>query len=960
MKKRNSPYTGILLTVAACLLPMSVLAQQELGSSGNWTETTINDNKSVDIDGDISLEGTITIGDGNGSPASLTINNVADKEVTITRTTNNVMFRLHHGSKLTIKGKDGKMIVIDGGSEMKWTATEEEWEAHKKKSWKDLEYKEYEYTYQPLIGRDDFSTNMIETNGELVLENVRVEDYNGGNEQHNHAIHVAKISTDPCGKTTLKNCTITRCRSDRGSAIFVDKQTNEKNNKETCAVTLENVTIERCMVNPKHWTDDASWGGVIRFSGGSEGNLTMKNCTMKQNYSTGDGSCLWWNAGGSKASVPELTLIGCRFINNRSDRDAGAVRLESGFSFKEQETVFENNSCGRYGGAVQVADYHQTGGDNQVSEYNFDLNENLYVENNYAGEAGGGIAFYYIGNELPDESTFNIHLNGLNVTKNEAGIRGGGIIFTDLRQEVLKKYTFNVLMDRGYIAENKAGKGGGGIFARKFIIRNSFSTSRLITSANIEITGNEVTAADAIEKGGTGGGGGIAVYEGTMHLNSCNISNNRVTALNNEKTMERGYGGGILINRSEFTLDGNDNNISGNEANVGGGVAVLNTTENTKNIKFVSGIINGNTAHIAGGGASIVGNTKVTISGVNITDNTAADGGGLYVRGTTYVAPGTATVTYTGGDIKRNKAIFKDGEAQTPLEGETGWHKEVTDISGMGGGLCVNGRSTLEILVESSENLGIQGNTAVNGGDDVFCNGDNNTIVVLPNVASMATVEDGDRLFWVEDYITNDKDYKQGTAVNTSWKNDNIRFRDAQENNRMSEVFRLSQKADYPFNSQYGDDPDKIYQEFKNTYMCLTLGSVFTNIILQKSGMTERDNAIFKIYRWELSKGETVPEDLKTNKDYLYMTMILTDRDKAGDLRRKRIQADYGYYYYVEETTNWSWAYDSTVVPENKLRKIDKDAASDPEKRTFTFTNTPKDDTPRHAESVKVNEMPGK
>ena len=601
-----------------------------------------------------------------------------------------------------------------------------------------------------------------------------------------------------------------------------------------------------------------------------------------------------------------------------------------------------------------MADYNQKGGDNHVTNYDYDLNEYLVVKNNYAGEGGGGIAFYYVGNKLHEGSTFTVHLNGLNVTENEAGVRGGGIIFTDLREEGSTKYIFNVLMDRGSITNNKAGKGGGGIFARKFNISNSFS--RTTSSTNIEITGNVVTEADAIEEGGTGGGGGIAVYDGTMHINSCNISNNTVTAKGGETAVEKGYGGGILINRGTFTLDGNDNKISNNKANVGGGIAVLNATDKPIEVGLLMGNITANTAHIAGGGVAVVGNIKATINGVNITnENNASNGGGLYLHGRedaqgNPIDGGTAIVTYEGGQISGNKAVSKQ-----ELTNTTARNKNVVEVSGMGGGIFVHRNSTLELLIERQTELGIQKNTADNGADDVFCNGTQNTLIVLPGVASM-TVEDGDKLFWVEDYITNDKDYKQGTNVNKSWNSDNIRYRYAVENNQMNNVFRLSQNPDYTFSYPY-QSSDAIYQEFRGTYMCLTLGSVFTNIILEKKGMAERDNAIFKIYRWELSKGGEVPEDLK---DYLYMTMILTDRDKSGDLRRKRIQADYGYYYYVEETP-WSWAYESAVNPgSSNMRKIDKEAASDPSKRTFTFTNTPKSDTPPHAESVKINEMPGK
>lgn len=965
--KRN--FAAKLLVLAACLLPTLAFGQN-LPQKGTWTTTTITGTKTVNLTGDVTIKGTITIGKDDGTPASLTINNSTNNEVTIKRTESLIMFEVFYGSTLTITGKDGAKIVIHGGADLVWDNSG--WEAQKRKGW--VEYEGTNYKYTPLKPRTNTfvakqNHSLIRTSGTLNVKNVRIEQFYAENNKA-HAIWMGGRSIagaySGCGQTTLTDCEFRWCRSMYGCAIFVE-HTKEfpGNTRENCALTLNRVKIWQCMVNSNNGAGGSpNGGGAIRFRGTVLGNLIMRQCEMTQNYATFDASCVMWNAGGAADSRerPEMVLDGCTFSDNRSDRSGGAVCIESGFRFENNKTEFRNNSCGAYGGALKVGDYTISEGGFEATSYDYNLDGNLIVDNNYAGEAGGGVAFVFNANALKDGFTFNINMNGMNVTNNAAGERGGGILFANTRKgSNLKTYYFNVYLNSGVISKNTAIKAGGGIFARGMDIKTNTSGDK------VTISENKVTAAEGVagEDGAKGGGGGINLYDGTMHLNTCEITSNIVTGANGKTDLTNGYGGGIMLNRSTFTLDGS-NNISGNQANVGGGVAALNETETGHTVSLTSGNINDNTANLCGGGVAIVGNVKMTVSGVNIKGNKAINAGGIYMRGRTLenneIAGAGATLTYTGGQITGNmaKATLKEGEAVPPLTNATAYQATTDKIKGIGGGICLGGNTTLEMLVTRNADLGIHDNIADNGADDVFCSGASGTTVVLPNVASMA-VENGNRLFWVEDYITDDTQYEKGTAIDEAWNHNNIRYRDAKENHEMSKVFRLSQvvngKQKYTFNESYNGS-DAIYQKFPNTYMSLTLGEVFTNIILQKSGMAERDNAIFKIYRWELSKGETLPEDLKTNKEYLYMTMILTDRDKDGDLRRKRIQADYGYYYYIEET-KWSWAYDSTVDPTNGVRRIDKDATNEAD-RTFTFTNTPKKNVPKHAESVKINEMPGK
>lgn len=67
-------------------------------------------------------------------------------------------------------------------------------------------------------------------------------------------------------------------------------------------------------------------------------------------------------------------------------------------------------------------------------------------------------------------------------------------------------------------------------------------------------------------------------------------------------------------------------------------------------------------------------------------------------------------------------------------------------------------------------NLGVYGNLADYGADDIFANG-NGTSIDLPDISQMQLSGfdvPTDELYWVEDYPTKDTEYNQGTNINTS------------------------------------------------------------------------------------------------------------------------------------------------------------------------------------------------
>ncbi len=106
------------------------------------------------------------------------------------------------------------------------------------------------------------------------------------------------------------------------------------------------------------------------------------------------------------------------------------------------------------------------------------------------------------------------------------------------------------------------------------------------------------------------------------------------------------YGGGVSVYNGTLTITGCD--ISGNTAQHGGGMATATTTT------IAATTIMGNTASDDGGGIFVNGGTLNLGSGVTITENTSNGGpdtgGGIYKLSASATINGTATVTNNDPD----------------------------------------------------------------------------------------------------------------------------------------------------------------------------------------------------------------------------------------------------------------------------------------------------------------------
>ena len=207
--------------------------------------------------------------------------------------------------------------------------------------------------------------------------------------------------------------------------------------------------------------------------------------------------------------------------------------------------------------------------------------------------------------------------------------------------------TFNLY--GGSITKNKAAKGGG-----------VYMTSGTVNMYGGEITGN--TAAGSAE--GTGNGGGVYMSGGTFHMRGGSITDNTTDVYSNGE----GNGGGVYVAGGTFNLyDGgsitNNKVIKYGGQNRGGGVHVGDYGGKKGTFNMSGGEISDNEAK-DGGGVYVYDGT-FTMSGGKITGNTATNyGGGVHMTRGTY---GTLNVSGTAvikdnqkGTDANNVHLFKD------------------------------------------------------------------------------------------------------------------------------------------------------------------------------------------------------------------------------------------------------------------------------------------------------------
>lgn len=698
-------------------------------------------------------------------------------------------------------------------------------------------------------------------------------------------------NTSKMGTTTIEDCIFERNKFNNangeysGGAILVWAEKFLDKTAEELAVRIIGTTFRHCV----------GAGGAIRSYGGTVPNVYLTDCKFYENYSPAGGGAVYWNGHGT--SETKMVIDGCTFQGNRTRTSGGALFLEGTYEFVNNRSEIFNNKSVYYGGGICVHGYANSTGYNDKVTLRFQVNEFMYVHDNEAKQ-GGGIVFVFPSNmSLHNESSFTCDLSGGTVKKNKATSEGGGIYFENSTSPE-RNYSFTINLESGEIEDNTATSHGGGMYAKGF-----------------DIESNDLTNALRIQKNTAGGnGGGIYLEDGSMELHT-------VTIYQNSATGDKSDGGGVYIKNGDFEIwsGGIMNNTSTYR---GGGLFITNDGDTQHELKLQSGKISSNKATgLAGGGIYAYGYLDIQITGINIEDNESMNGGGIMIKGID--SDKQTQLVYSSGLIRNNKAIGNEASLNTAYQ------TAVENLNGIGGGIIVGAYSKMRFNM-TNNGIGIYNNLADKGADDIFSSSEASEIIV-PDVSKMSlsdyTEAREHNLYWVEDYVTNDINYDKGTCIKGDvWDLDqtNQRYRALRDGTVSGTIYQV---------------PAGTYSK----YLCLTLGWSSNYITLEKEGMSQRDNAIFKIYKVDSDNNKTE-----------YMTVILTDNDTGEDgKRRKTIKLENGTWTVAE--TPWSWAYTNTTNPDEITRTLTS-TSSIPD-RTFTFTNQAREDTPKHAESVKVNEM---
>ena len=329
--------------------------------------------------------------------------------------------------------------------------------------------------------------------------------------------------------------------------------------------------------------------------------------------------------------------------------------------------------------------------------------ENVTDNNGLKLEAGKS---YYLGEDISVKyaitikGTVNLCLNGHSITKTTESNAFKGVI------TVADDSSFTLCDCNGSGAGNGKITHADNVTGRGVLVGSNRSSSQttFFLMYGGTISGNRIDGQN---------GAGVRVHSASFKMYGGTISENRVegnpnyggggvNAHNSGKFIMYGgeisrntsdvSGGGVAVVGASFEMHGGT--ISGNNADSGGGVDLWNDS-----FTLSGGTISGNTAKNDGGGVhfgGMRGNT-LTISGtVEISGNSAANGGGVYIN--------SQDLSVTGGSIINNNA------------------------TGSGGGVYFNGSS-----FNVAGNVSITGNKmgATSTGSGLIGRTDNN--VYLPN-----------------------------------------------------------------------------------------------------------------------------------------------------------------------------------------------------------------------------------
>ena len=361
-----------------------------------------------------------------------------------------------------------------------------------------------------------------------------------------------------------------------------------------------------------------------------------------------------WNGENGNNSIKRSYEDTINYIKSESDKYDYIEKIESTNGCQSAGVYIQNGSFVMNGGLIA--------GNKGVGVYmsgnsgSFEMNDGEIVGNTSAGN-GGGI---YAGGKIT--------LTGGHIWANRAASYCSGV---DVCSEAIIKGNTD-------IAYNSVGNNGGGIGVE--------SNAKCTLEDNVQIRHNTAIGKDSTNKAGSGNGGGLRVV-GTLIMNGGTISYNFANGKNTDTTStiaNSGNGGGINGQSDGRIADIHLNGgvIANNKSSANGGGLYLTCLENSNTSTFAmrkteiknnismydgggvylsarsgqlvadieSGKLDGNKAIRNGGGFYLelgdfeqsraksvranIGKTDSANTDLQVENNSAKDGGGLYITRT--------------------------------------------------------------------------------------------------------------------------------------------------------------------------------------------------------------------------------------------------------------------------------------------------------------------------------------
>lgn len=340
-----------------------------------------------------------------------------------------------------------------------------------------------------------------------------------------------------------------------------------------------------------------------------------------------------------------------------------------------------------------------------------------------------------------------LHLEDTQVLSNSATSRGGGLYVNQGSAVLNNTQVFSNTAARGAglgvgalsavlnmyggeLHDNSAADNGGGLYAHSGgavfsdtqVFGNSasnFGGGLYIHDSNswLEVYGGEVRDNSATVRGG-----GIYTYQGDMVVSDTRVFGNSAEQGGGLYVREPGgwlymyggvvhdntassHGGGLRIEYGNAVLIGTL--VLTNSATYGGG---LDVATSNANLDMYGGEVRGNSASNRGGGLHIE-RSAVVLSGTQVLNNSASDGGGLYTRF------GSVMLNIDGGEVRDNSASDGGGlymyQGSAVLSNTQVIGNSATDD---GGGLFVL-QSTAALTMAGGE---VRDNSAADNGGGLF------------------------------------------------------------------------------------------------------------------------------------------------------------------------------------------------------------------------------------------------